>query len=63
MLSEHGGKILFISCFILPLKNPIEKMAGRVSRDAMTQMLTICILQLINVFQRILSELSFANNV
>ena len=42
MLSELGGEILFISCFILPFKNPIEKLAGRVSRDAMTQMLTIC---------------------
>ena len=33
--------MVFISCFILLLKNPIEKLAGRVSRGAMTQMLTI----------------------
>ena len=41
MLSEHGVYILFISSGILPPKNPIEIMAGKVSRDAMAQMLTV----------------------
>ena len=35
------AKYYSFSSFILPPKNPIEIMAGKVSRDAMTQMLTV----------------------
>ena len=74
MLSEHGGKIVFISSFILPPNNPIEIMAGKVSRDAMTQMLTVILtgslLHDFAVDKTFLNEcevnyqiISFANNV